>query len=346
MKALCIGNKGTFQRLMDENACYDILRECRWPDGIVNCPYCRSTDVSGPWVLPWEPACYRYHCYSCEMWFNDRSGTIFDGSKLPLSAWFLIMYLVELGKTTAQIAKEIPCHYDTVHRIVWLLREREIKVEEGRHLSGIIEVDEIYQTAGHKGGRPADNPTALNRPARCRGKKKGPGRGSAQKDSPVIEGMVSRQGEVVVEVLPDVKEQTLRPVFEKRVEKGSAVYTDSASCYSFLEEAGYKHETVNHSQKEYVRGDVHENRCESLWLQWLIFILPFQGVAQRNLPAYAKVFQFRRNHRNLNAYGRVMFVMNLILEEDQKQLSKFIHFVNNRIFFLHPGKLTLLPIRI
>src|SRR5262249_33053196 len=43
---------------------------------------------------------------------------------------------------------------------------------------------------------------------------------------------------------------------------GSRLYTDSASSYRAL--TGYLHEYVNHTKKEYARGDVHENRAE-LW---------------------------------------------------------------------------------
>jgi transposase-like protein len=324
MKAMCIGREDIFHSLMDEKACYDMLRKNRWPNGIVHCPYCGQKGVTGPWAVPWERACYRYHCYSCGKQFNDRTGTIFEGSKLPLSAWFLAMYLVELGKTIFQIAREIPCNYVTAFRIVWTIRNREIKLEQGRRLSGIIEADEIYQTAGHKDGRPKEDPIALNRPTRRRGKKKGPGRGSAQKDSPAIEGMVSRDSQVVVEVVDDVKRETLQPVFEKRVEKGSSVYTDTASCYSFLEEAGYHHETVNHSHKEYVRGDVHENRAENLWLFWLTFILPFKGVAKGYLSDYAKVFQFQRNHRDLTAFERAIFVLNSLLQGILRYIENWI----------------------
>lgn len=325
MKAMCYGREDTFQSLMNEGACYNILRKRRWPDGIVRCPYCGQSGVTGPWTVPWERACHRYHCYSCGREFNDLTGTIFNRSKFPLSAWFLVMYLAELGKTIWGIAREIPCNYLTALRVVRIIRDREIKLEQGRRLSGVIEVDEIYQTSGHKDGCPANDPIAMKRPARRRGKKRGPGRGSAQKDSPVIEGMANRQGEVVVEVLPDVKEETLRPAFEKRVEKGSTIYSDTASCYSFLGRAGYKHETVNHSQKEYVRGDVHENRAESLWLSWLLFILPFRGVSQEYLPDYAKVFQFQRNHRNLTAFERSMFILNSTL----KNVKNFISILMN-----------------
>lgn len=80
-------------------------------------------------------------------------------------------------------------------------------------------------------------------------------RGLAQKDSPAIEGMASRDGQVIVEVADDLKRQSLEPIFKKRVEKGSTIYSDTASCYDFLEEDGYHHEPVNHSKKEYARGE-------------------------------------------------------------------------------------------
>lgn len=78
----------------------------------------------------------------------------------------------------------------------------------------------------------------------------------------------------------------LQPVFEKVVEKSNIIYTDTVSCSSFPEGIGYHHETSNHSQKEYVRVDVHENRSENLrtfWTFWNIFILPFRGIARCNL---------------------------------------------------------------
>jgi transposase len=70
--------------------------------------------------------------------------------------------------------------------------------------------------------------------------------------------MVGRkQGQAVLAVVPDVSRQSLEPVMTQAIACGSIVYTDSAKCYNFLEEVGYHHETVNHSQGEYVRGVVH-----------------------------------------------------------------------------------------
>ena len=47
------------------------------------------------------------------------------------------------------------------------------------------------------------------------------------------------------------------------LQRGSRLLTDSASSYRAL--TGYLHEYVNHTKKEYARGDVHENRAECLF---------------------------------------------------------------------------------
>jgi len=142
---------------MDEKVCYQVLRKSRWPDGKGRCPYCDGTAMARPWPVPYQPACHRYRCRECGRYFNDCTGTVFEGSKLPLGAWFLAIYLVELSTPAAEIARELPCDYHTAYNIAWLVREREIKLEEERRLRGVIEVDEIYQTAGHKGQPRPDN---------------------------------------------------------------------------------------------------------------------------------------------------------------------------------------------
>ena len=58
---------------------------------------------------------------------------------------------------------------------------------------------------------------------------------------------------------------------------GSRLYTDSASSYRALK--GYVHEYVNHTQKEYARGDVHENRAECLFSLLKPYLRVFRGVS-------------------------------------------------------------------
>lgn len=153
MQALSI-KSDSFVRLMDEAECYEQLRRLRWPDGQVRCPYCGGHNISKRWHYTRSPYCWRYECADCQISFNDKTGTIFEHTKLPLRAWFLGFYLAQLGKSTATIARELPCDYHTAHRIAWLVREAVVRIEAGRVLRGTIEVDEIYVTAGHKGQAP------------------------------------------------------------------------------------------------------------------------------------------------------------------------------------------------
>ncbi len=57
--------------------------------------------------------------------------------------------------------------------------------------------------------------------------------------------------------------KTVQKAADLALQTGSRLYTDSASSYRALR--GYVHDFVNHTKKEYVRGDVHENRAECLF---------------------------------------------------------------------------------
>ena len=61
-------------------------------------------------------------------------------------------------------------------------------------------------------------------------------------------------------------------------------HTDSASSYRALK--GYMHEFVNHTKKEYARGDVHENRAECLFSLLKPYLRVFRGLSKTNLPGY------------------------------------------------------------
>ncbi len=55
-------------------------------------------------------------------------------------------------------------------------------------------------------------------------------------------------------------------------------------------------------QKEYARGEVHENRAECLFSLLKPYLRVFRGVSKRNLPGYVGFFQFLRNFRHQNAF--------------------------------------------
>jgi transposase len=168
-----------------------------------------------------------------------------------------------------------------------------------RQLEGTVEADELYHTAGQKGQAKQSGKRALGRPARSRRKKREPGRGHYDKDRPAMIAWVSRQGAVVIQATCDFTVKTVQKAANIAVQAGSRLYTDSASSYRALE--GYVHAYVNHTQKEYTRGDVHENRAECLFSLLKPYLRVFRGISKMNLPGYVRFFQFLRNFRQRHA---------------------------------------------
>jgi len=130
------------------------------------------------------------------------------------------------------------------------------------------------------------------------------GRGTLDKEKPPVFGMIQRNGEVIIKMLPNVKQITIQPIIERYVEKGVLVYTDEYDIYGKLDVWGYEHKTVNHSAGEFARdedGDgffeVHVNTIEGFWSLLRSWLRPHRGISQEKLPFYLAFFQFVHNVR-------------------------------------------------
>src|SRR2546422_6656729 len=93
---------------------------------------------------------------------------------------------------------------------------------------------------------------------------------------------------------------------------GSRLYTDSASSYRAVK--GYVHEFVNHTKKEYARGDIHENRAECLFSLLKPYLRVFRGLSKVNLPGYLGFFQFLRTFRAQNAFEQAELILQAVLD--------------------------------
>ena len=71
---------------------------------------------------------------------------------------------------------------------------------------------------------------------------------------------------MVIHATRDFTVKTVQKAADLAMQAGSTLYTDSASSYRAVK--GYVHAFVNHTKKEYARGDVHENRAECLFSLW------------------------------------------------------------------------------
>ena len=70
-----------------------------------------------------QPARQRYHCKGCNVYFDDLTGTIFEGHHQPLRVWVLCLYFMGLNLSNEQIAAELELDADTVQGMATQLRE-------------------------------------------------------------------------------------------------------------------------------------------------------------------------------------------------------------------------------
>ena len=302
-----------FHQLFNAEQCQAYIHTLRWKDRPLQCPRCQSHDID-PWgTYHYRPGCKRYWCHGCKRTFNDLTDTLLHQSKRSLPYWILATFLLCLavfvsahcqGSWASISGPAIagaggcampPCPMRCTAN--WRARWKRMT---------------SITPPATRGKRKQGGKKSLGRRARGRRKKREPGRGHYDKDRPAIIAWVSRQGAVVIQATRDFTVKTVQKAADLAVQAGSRLYTDSASSYRALK--GYVHEFVNHTQKEYARGDVHENRAECLFSLLKPYLRVFRGVSKFNLPGYVGFFQFLRNFRQQNAFEQAELILQAALD--------------------------------
>jgi len=116
----------------------------------------------------------------------------------------------------------------------------------------------------------------------------------------------------VIHATRDFTVKTVQKAADLAMQAGSKLYTDSASSYRLI--TGYEHDAVNHTKKEYARGDVHENRAESLFSLLKPYLRVLRGISKFNLPGYVGFFQFLRNFYQLTAFEQAEMILYAALD--------------------------------
>jgi transposase len=116
--------------------------------------------------------------------------------------------------------------------------------------------------------------------------------------------MMQRGGQVVINLMANVKQKTIEPFIKETIVPGTLLYTDEYSIYARLCAWGYEHKSVNHGRGEYARdedGDgfceVHVNTMEGFWSLLRSWLRPHRGISQEKLPFYLGFFEFVHNVR-------------------------------------------------
>ena len=112
--------------------------------------------------------------------------------------------------------------------------------------------------------------------------------------------MAEKDGDVITQVVPDRKAKTLMGEIREHIEPASEIHTDEYKGYlPVTQSPDYKHEMVNHFQKEYV-GDNGQttNTIEGFFAQLKRTIAGTHiSVSDKHLWKYAKECEYRFNRR-------------------------------------------------
>lgn len=138
------------RRFGTEERCAQALFATRWPNGFV-CPECGEQEHC---VLPRRGL---YQCNACHTQTSVTAGTIFHGTHLPLTSWFLAMHLLTQGKhslSVMELKRQIGVSYETAWKVKQKLLHVMLERENGRILSERVEVDDAYMGGErHEGKR-------------------------------------------------------------------------------------------------------------------------------------------------------------------------------------------------
>ena len=266
------------------------LEQQRWPQG-PHCSHCGSFTVTGLRGKAHRPGVYQ--CNDCREQFTVTTGSVMERSKIPLNKWLMAMHLMassKKGYSAHQLHRTLGITYQSAWFLAHRIREALANDKAGP-LGGegkTVEVDETYfgkletpRVSRQRRGRPYKFPL------------KGP------RDKRAVVSLVERGGQSRTFHIHHATAENVRDVIVRNVSRKSKLHTDESRLCVEVGKEFASHETVKHSAKEYVRGDVHTNTVEGFFS---IFKRGMKGVYQHcgeaHLHRYVAEFDFRYNNRS------------------------------------------------
>ena len=260
-----------------EKQCRGALFEWRWPEGFV-CPNCGHTgycEIAGRGL---------YQCHRCHHQTSVTSGTIFEHTKLPLTTWFLGMYLLtqpKNGTSVLELKRQLGIGYNAAwrmkHKLLQVMKERD----DGKPLSGIIQLDDAYWGGEHHGGKR--------------------GRGAPGKTPFVAAVQTNEDGHPIAmrfTKLKGFRKDEIAQWAQRHLAASSIVVSDGLSCFNGVEEAGCQHEVI------VTGGGPKSVTLEAFtWVNTMIGNVKnslygsYHAISDAHLPRYLAEFCYRFNRR-------------------------------------------------
>lgn len=280
-----------------EEEAWKFLEKVRWPDGPI-CPHCGVIGTAklqaprnGPRKTKTGKTIYRrvWQCPDCGKGkqFSVLVGSIFEDSRIEISKWLMAMYEMwsdKNGVSSCELARKL----DITQKSAWFMAHRirfAVANQTLDKMVGVVEADETYF-----GGK-ASNMHKSKR------KEKIQGRGTSGK-TPVF-SVVERGGKVRSRVMMDVNGDNVSAVLNKTVDQSATLMTDTSTVYPEAGKNFAKHETVDHSADEYVRGDAYTNTAEGFFGNLKPSIRgTYRAISPKHLNRYLTEFDHRYSTRH------------------------------------------------
>jgi transposase-like protein len=205
-----------------EEQCRAVVEKLRWSQGFV-CPLCGGGE--GKW-LKTRP---KIQCRTCRHQVSLTAGTIFHATKLPLTTWFLAMWLIATAKNGIS-SVELGRRLGVKQTNAWTLKQKIMHVMAGRddrkRLEGRVEMDDAY-LGGHRRG------------------KRGRGAGGKQPFVAAVSTSDERRPRKM-KLLPvkGFRKREISRLVATHLASTSRLVTDGLGCWRALDEAGLAHRTV------------------------------------------------------------------------------------------------------
>ncbi len=210
-----------FQELFGtEKQCEEHLYSLKWPQGFI-CPRCghhhATSFIKGKHRV--------YQCKNCQRQTSLLVGTIFERTHLPLTKWYMAIYLVSEAKTSIA-ALDLHRRLGINHKSAWLMLQKLMhcmtEEEKNKPIAQRIEMDDAYLGGSLKGGAPE--------------------RGSENKQ-PFIAAVETTPDErhlpmyLKLDPVETFSAEQVKLWTENHILRGSHVVTDPLSCFSGVEQS-------------------------------------------------------------------------------------------------------------
>lgn len=291
-----------------KNACESLILELHNEhNGNLRCPHCGN--IGKIYITSVGYKCGLNTCYKK---FSIRSGTLFHESNFNLPLWFYYIYsqcISIRNLSSYQWAKNLEISQESS----WLLGAKVrslFKQDTSIKLSGTIEIDECFISK------------KLNAKKQFYYK---------SRKAPVL-GFVERETKrYFIFALENRDHKTIIGLILEHIEKGSTIYTDEAPVYQCLNNLGYKHEVINHSEKEFSRGSVSTNLVENVWSKLKGGIRGSHiQVSIEHLQSYINEFVWRNENKHLSAWDKFEKLLWLAISSNPLRYNDVIKDVKKR----------------